>query len=192
MDFSGFKLAPMDFSGMDFSGMKFDFSGLNLSNPPASTPPKLPTQPTLPKLPTRPTSSAEDSYCDGNSDCKLIHVLYKNINSDLVNQNKKLSDQVKKTSEIHSTDYQKSNYQNANMMSYKFANNILFWSYWVLVLIVAYVVFNSGTTRAIKAIIIGLFIAYPFIITNIEILLYELLRYLYALLSNTVYTTPEF
>ena len=94
MDFSGFKIPAMD-----FSGMKFDFSGLNFLNLPASTLPTLPTlptQPTLPKLPTRPTSSAEDSYCDGNSDCKLIHVLYKNINSDLVNQNKKLSDQVKK------------------------------------------------------------------------------------------------
>ena len=78
------------------------------------------------------------------------------------------------------------------MMSYKFANNILFWSYWVLVLIVAYIVFNSDATRAIKALVIGLFLAYPFLINNIEILLYELLRYLYALLSNTVYTAPEF
>lgn len=138
------------------------------------------------------TPLAEDSYCNGDSDCKLIHALYNNVNADLVNQNKKLSDQVKKTNELYSTDYQKSNYQTANMMSYKFANNILFWSYWVLVLIVAYIVFNSDATRAIKALVIGLFLAYPFLINNIEILLYELLRYLYALLSNTVYTAPEF
>jgi len=154
------------------------------------TPPTRPVSNWL--NPPPPPPPAEDSYCNENSDCKLIHVLYKNVNSDLVNQNKKLSDQVKKTNELYSTDYQKSNYQNANIASYKFANNILFWSYWILVIIVAYIVFNSETTRAIKALVIGLFIAYPFLINNIEILLYELLRYLYALLSNTIYTPPEF
>lgn len=134
----------------------------------------------------------DDSYCKDNSDCKLIHSLYKNINSDLENQNQKLSTQIKKVSEIYSTDYQKSNYQTANMMSYKFANNILFWSYWLLVLIVAFIVFNSEMTRAFKALVIGLFVAYPFLINNVEILLYELLKYLYAMVSNTVYVRPDF
>ena len=134
----------------------------------------------------------EDAYCKDNSDCKLIHSLYTNINSDLENQNRKLSAQIKKVSEIYSTDYQKSNYQTANMMSYKFANNILFWSYWLLVLIVAFIVFNSEMTRAFKALVIGLFVAYPFLINNVEILLYELLKYLYAMVSNTVYVRPDF
>ena len=134
----------------------------------------------------------DDSYCKDDSDCKLIYSLYKNINSDLENQNRKLSTQIKKVSEIYSTDYQKSNYQNANMMSYKFANNILFWSYWLFFLIVAFIVFNSEMTRAFKALVIGLFAAYPFLINNVEILLYELLKYLYAMVSNTVYVRPDF
>lgn len=134
----------------------------------------------------------DDSYCKDDSDCKLIYSLYKNINSDLENQNRKLSTQIKKVSEIYSTDYQKSNYQTANMMSYKFANNILFWSYWLLVLIVAFIVFNSEMTRAFKALVIGLFVAYPFLINNVEILLYEMLKYLYAMVSNTVYVRPDF
>ena len=139
-----------------------------------------------------PPPPAEDAYCNGNSDCKLIHSLYKNINGDLENQNRKLSTQIKKVAEIYSTDYQKSNYQIANVTSYKFANNILFWSYWLLVVIVAYIVFRSEMTRAIKALVIGLFVAYPFLINNIELLLYELLKYLYAIVSNTVYIRPDF
>ena len=134
----------------------------------------------------------DDSYCKDDSDCKLIYSLYKNINSDLENQNRKLSTQIKKVSEIYSTDYQKSNYQTANMMSYKFANNILFWSYWLFFLIVAFIVFNSEMTRAFKALVIGLFVAYPFLINNVEILLYEMLKYLYAMVSNTVYVRPDF
>ena len=132
------------------------------------------------------------SYCIENADCILLHSLYENINSNLENQNQKLSDQIKKVSEIHSTDYQKTNYQNTNVVSYKFANNILFWSYWLFVIIIIYIVFKSEMTRAIKALVIGLFIAYPFLINNIEILLYELLKYMYAMVSNTVYVRPEF
>jgi hypothetical protein len=131
------------------------------------------------------------SCLKGDVDCELINNLYKNINSDLEDQNNKLDSQFKKVSEVYSTDYQKSNYQSANAASYHYMNNILFWVYYILVFAVAFVVVKSAASRAIKALTIGMFVIYPFVINNIEILLYGMAKYIYAILSNTVYTPPE-
>lgn len=135
--------------------------------------------------------SPTDSYCNaGDTDCQLIYNLYKNINSNLEDQNKKLDDQFKKVSEVYSTDYQKSNYQNANIAYYKFVNNILFGVYYILVAIIAFIVVKSDASRAIKALIIGTFVIYPFLINNLQIILYGMLKYIYAIVTGTVYTPP--
>ena len=135
------------------------------------------------------------SYCplgDDGADCQLIHNLYRNINSNLEDQNKKLDSQFKKVSEVYSTDYQKSNYQNANNESYQYMNNILFGIYYILVFAIAFIVIKSDTSRATKALIVSAFVVYPFVINNIVILLYGMLKYIYAILTNTVYAPPEF
>ena len=133
-----------------------------------------------------------DGYCQGDNDCKLIHSLYNNINSNLEDQNAKLQSQVQKITEIHSTDYQKSNYQITNIENHKFANTILTFIYSFLFLYVAYVIFKLDASRALKVAMIGVFIAYPFIINNVEMLLYEFVLYVYATLTNTVYTKPSY
>jgi hypothetical protein len=133
-----------------------------------------------------------DDYCQGDNDCKLIHSLYNNINSNLEDQNAKLQSQVQKITEIHSTDYQKSNYQITNIENHKFANTILTFIYSFLFLYVAYVIFKLDASRALKVAMIGAFIAYPFIINNVEMLLYEFVLYVYATLTNTVYTKPSY
>ena len=133
------------------------------------------------------------SYCNaGDTDCQLIYNLYRNINSNLEDQNIKLDSQFKKVGEVYSTDYQKSNYQNANVMYYKYMNNILFWVYYILVAVLAFVVIKSDSSRAIKAATVGAFVVYPFVINNIEIILYYAAKYIYAILTGTVYTPPEF
>lgn len=129
--------------------------------------------------------------CGRDTNCKLIHSLYSNINDDLEKQNAKLTSELQNLNAVHSTDYQKSNYQNANMDDYKYYNSVLFGCYYFLVMIVAYITFNMEASRAIKAIIMIGFIAYPFTINNIEILLYELMLYIYALTSGTVYMKPD-
>jgi hypothetical protein len=129
--------------------------------------------------------------CGTDTDCKLVYSLYSSINNDLEKQNAKLTSELENLKAEHSTDYQKTNYQNMNMNDYKYYNSILFGSYYFLVLIVAYLTFKMETTRAIKALIILGFIAYPFAINNIEILLYELFLYIYALASGTVYKKPN-
>jgi hypothetical protein len=129
--------------------------------------------------------------CGNNTDCSLIYSLYSNINNDLEKQNAKLTSELQNLNAVHSTDYQRSNYQNANMDDYKYYNSILFGSYYFLVLIVAYITFNMEASRAIKALIIIGFVAYPFTINNIEILFYELMLYIYALTSGTVYMKPD-
>ena len=131
------------------------------------------------------------SYCNsGDGDCHLIYSLYRNINNNLEDQNKKLDSQFKKVSEVYSTDYQKSNYQNANVMYYKFINNIFFWVYYILVAAVTFIVVKAEMSRAIKVAIVSAFVVYPFVINNIEILLYGLLKYIYAFVTGTVYTPP--
>jgi len=129
--------------------------------------------------------------CGNNTDCKLIYSLYSNINNDLEKQNAKLTSELHNLNAVHSTDYQKSNYQNSNTNNYKYYNSILFGSYYFLVLIIAYITFNMEASRAIKALIMVGFIAYPFTINNLEILLYELMLYIYALAFGTVYMKPE-
>ncbi len=129
---------------------------------------------------------------DCKDDCKLIQELYNNINDSLVEQNTKLENQIKKVGEVYSTDYQKSNYQTTNVMYYKFLNNILFWVYYMLVFIILIILIQSNISRAMKVLVAGAFIVYPLIINNIEILLYGVLKYIYAMLSGTVYSPPDF
>lgn len=134
----------------------------------------------------------ETDYCSGDKDCILIHSLYNNINSNLEDQNAKLQSQVQKITEIHSTDYQKSNYQITNIENHRFANIIMSFVYYFLVLYIAYVIFKLDSSRVFKAIMLGAFIAYPFIISNVEMLLYEFVLYFYAIITNTVYTKPSY
>jgi hypothetical protein len=146
---------------------------------------------------TRPAYSwgaaTTGSYCNsGDGDCQLIYNLYRNINNNLEDQNKKLDAQFKKVGEVYSTDYQKSNYQNANVMQYKLINSILFWVYYIFVAAIAFIVIKSDSSRTIKVLTVGAFVAYPFLINNIEIILYGVVKYVYAILSGTVYAPPEF
>ena len=77
-------------------------------------------------------------------------------------------------------------------MYYKFANSILFLVYYILVAAIAFIVVRSDSSRTIKALLVIAFVVYPFVINNIEILLYGLMKYIYAILSGTVYVPPEF
>jgi len=125
-----------------------------------------------------------DTYCNGNNDCKLIYNLYNNINQNLADQNTSLELQYKKTGEVYSTDYQKSNYQSANVQYYRYINNILFWTYYLFVFVVAIIAIRSNISRAYKALVIGVFMIYPLVINNIEFLLYGVLQYMYAMVKG--------
>ncbi len=125
-----------------------------------------------------------DEYCKGDPDCKLIYNLYNNINQNLADQNIRLAAQIKNNGEVYSTDYQKSNYQNANVQYYKYINNILFWVYYLLVFATAIVAVRSNLSRAYKVLAIGAFFIYPLVIHNIEFLLYGLFQYMYAIVKG--------
>jgi len=133
------------------------------------------------------------NYCNANDkDCNLIYNLYRNINSNLEDQNEKLDAQYKKVGEIYSTDYQKSNYQHENVTYYRFMNNILFVVYYILVFFVIFKVVPSNMLRAVKGLVIGMFLLYPFVIQYVEIILYGILKYIHALITGTVYIPPEY
>jgi len=130
--------------------------------------------------------------CKEDKTCKLIYSLYSNINDDLVKQNNKLDSELQNLNAEHSTDYQKSNYQIANIDDYKYYNTILFWLYYLIVTVIIFITITQMEANiAIKILIIFAFVTYPLLINNIEILLYELILYFWAFISGSVYTKPE-
>jgi hypothetical protein len=107
-------------------------------------------------------------------------------------QNAKLEQQIQKLNERNSTDFQKSYYENQTTDTYTFANSLLFWIYYLVVALVTILLFrNPVINMKLKAVIVGSFIAYPFIINTLERFLYKILAYAYALVSGTVYVPPS-
>ena len=130
--------------------------------------------------------------CNNDVNCTKISSLYDVINANLDHQNKKLDDQLTNNAAVFSTDYQRSNYKTTNVLYYKYITNILFWVYYLLVAVLIFMVGKSNSSRTMKIFIICVFVFYPFIIVNIEILAYSMGKYIYAILSGTVYTPPDF
>lgn len=107
-------------------------------------------------------------------------------------QNTKLEQQIQKLKERNSTDFQKSYYENQTADTFVFANNLLFWVYYLVVALVAFLLFrNPVINMKLKAVIVGSFVAYPFVINSLERFLYKILAYAYALVSGTVYVPPS-
>ena len=103
-------------------------------------------------------------------------------------QNDKLATQIQKQTERNSTDFQKSNYETAATYKYIFANSVLFWLYYIIVVIVAFLAFRNTTlTPYIKGGLVAMLVIYPFVIKPIEQLLYNLFAYVYAILTGTPY-----
>jgi hypothetical protein len=107
-------------------------------------------------------------------------------------QNDKLAAQIQKQTERNSTDFQKSNYETAATYKYIFANSVLFWLYYIIVVIVAFLVFRNTTlTPYIKGGLVAMLVIYPFVIKPIEQSLYNLFAYVYAILTGTPYERKE-
>ena len=109
------------------------------------------------------------------------------------NQNKLLQNEIIHTQEIYSTDKQKNYYLNENLIFYKKINYYLLILYYIFALIITVIIFLSVKyTIYVKIGYILFFAFFPLIIFNIEIFIYNLIRYIYALINGEVYKRKSF
>ena len=113
--------------------------------------------------------------------------------TDLVNkvqtQNNELDKEIQNFSQMHSTDYTKSLYEN---QSTEYLNNIyiyLFYIYAFLTLIVIFImIFKKKIMEINYAILAILLILFPFFIYPVEKFIYSFLVYIYKIFTGQVFT----
>jgi hypothetical protein len=118
-----------------------------------------------------------------------------NLYKALESQNNVLRKMIIDQNSEYSTDSQKVNYQNANISFYYAVNQILWWVYYIVLLAVIYcILFGSANQYSIfyKTFIVVFSICFPYVIIPIEIFLYWILTYFYAIVNKTVYYKPNF
>jgi hypothetical protein len=126
---------------------------------------------------------------------KEIDEKQKNLYKALESQNKVLRNMMMDQQNMYSTDTQKVKYQSANITFYYSMNQILWWIYYVIVLGVIYcILFGKAKdySRAFKTFLVVFVAIFPYIIIPIEIFLYWILTYFYAVMNKTVYYKPGF
>jgi len=112
----------------------------------------------------------------------------------LVNaQNTTLDNIIKQNKELLSTDDQKSIYQSADSANLDIFNIALFFIYFALLIVVAYIVFFVMQKNIyIKFLIMGLFIIYPFVINWLFLLVISSLGFMNAIINGNVYTGSKY
>ncbi len=89
-------------------------------------------------------------------------------------------------------DSQKSIYQMPSLDNYSFANSILSIIYICIVLVLAYKLYGSAKySTLIKVLILASVAVYPFIISSIELTLYDNILFYYSLVTGNVYKKTE-
>lgn len=105
------------------------------------------------------------------------------------NENKKLAEQIRISSDIYSTDHQKVQFQTQNLEYVLNINFYLFWFYYLLIflLIVVYLFFKTDISRIYRIGIILAFGIYPLVIETLEKMIYFFIMYTYSLIMGNVY-----
>lgn len=96
--------------------------------------------------------------------------------------------------EKNDTEYTKTGYlleQNRTILN---INTYLFWIYISLVIIYAYVLFINGNKISIymKCGLLSLFLIYPFIITKVEVFIWQVIKYIYDTMVGNVYASSDY
>ena len=108
-------------------------------------------------------------------------------------QNAALSNTIQNMDELYSTNDQKVNYQSAQIDFLNTVNTALYYVYFALLIVVAFILlFNMSTYNIyIRGLIALLFMAFPFIIGYIESVGYIVYNYTYSVLNGNVYTSGK-
>lgn len=110
------------------------------------------------------------------------------------NENDTLETNVKKLNEYYSTDDQKVNYEELQIQWFNTIKNYLYFTYYTLVLTLAIllIIKNTKYTKVYKFTIILCLVVFPFIIAPIEIIIYNIITYIWSFLKIRAYPGNAF
>jgi archaellum component FlaC len=113
----------------------------------------------------------------------------KELYDNVIGQNNKLYREYEERKVSFSSDDQKVYYQGQQVDSLKVKNGYFMIFYFLLWFALIYVLFGMAneTSQPVKTAILIVFLLYPFLISFVEIKLFELLRYLWSMLNGNVY-----
>ena len=103
-------------------------------------------------------------------------------------QNKILAEEAKNIGEEYSSDDRRTFYENISLRSNNAYVFVLFCIYYILFFGLAFVLYKSAEySIKMKAFILLSFLLYPFVISMIELKIYDTFMYLKALVTGTIY-----
>lgn len=111
----------------------------------------------------------------------------------LYNQNQALTSTLQNINTLYSTDDQKSKYQSSQTETVNTFMYVFYFIYFALLIVIAFILLFNFQTMSIyyRGAIMAAFIAYPFTIGYIEIIIYITYSYLYSLLNGNVFTNGD-
>jgi hypothetical protein len=115
----------------------------------------------------------------------------KDIYDEILKQNLILDEKIKHLKDSFTTDDQKVFYENQQYEYLSQVINVLFTFYYLLVFILAFIIFiynrNNGISIIMKAIILLAFLIYPFAINIIEKTIYNTFIFTYSIINGDAY-----
>ena len=107
----------------------------------------------------------------------------------ILDQNRLLEQKNQNINENQTTDNQKNYYMNQNLVYYANVNSYLFILYFLLIIIISYItIYSIRMNNYMKIATIVGFILFPFVIYDIEVWVFRILRYFYYIANGKVYT----
>lgn len=105
-------------------------------------------------------------------------------------QNKTLEEETQNITEEYSSDDRRTFYENISLRGNNAYIFVLFCIYYIMFFGVAFVLYRSvDYSIKMKAFLLALFLFYPFVISMVELKIYNLFMYFKALVTGSIYKT---
>ena len=116
---------------------------------------------------------------------------YAELSSAVNQQNAILERAIQDYKGNHATEYRNAMYETESTDGVNTSYMIAFWVYYILAVVLTLVLFlyNLPSSMSIRVLIVIILAIFPFIVYSLEKMIYLLLKYIYSLVTSTVYTT---
>lgn len=116
---------------------------------------------------------------------------YGDLVKKVLDQNDKIDRQIIEYEQLHSSDYQKSIYENESTYNLTIVYNYLFYIYYIVLLILfIYGAFKGiySFNNPLQILFLIFLIIFPYVIYPIEELVYALFKYIWSFFTESVYS----
>jgi hypothetical protein len=116
---------------------------------------------------------------------------YGDLVKKVLDQNNKIDEQIQEYEKMHSSDYQKSIYENQSTYNLHVVYNYLFYTYYLCLVIVFIYGFFKGAwsfAKPEKLIMFMILLVFPYVIYPIEKFVYMLGLYVWSFFTDNVYS----